>query len=144
MSDIMPSASIVFVIVAVVVYFVSLRRSKANQFYSDTPLLSPLGIYVWGDGLVLGPFWVLSGMLWLATQLPLLWVVRYILLFWLLRSAYEVVYWLNHQAVGSDYCPPFGRDVSWLDKNEQHIIYQLFHTVVVVFSLFLLLYSYVV
>ncbi len=127
-----------------IITYTSYLKSKHNQFYTDTIILSPLGIYVWGDGLVLAPFWIASATLAILFKLTLLWLVRYHLIFWIVRSGYEVIYWLAHQAANSDYTPPIGRHTPWLKTNDARIIYQLIHTCVVVLSLFGLFYSFTV
>ena len=37
-------------------------KNRKKSFFSNTPYLWWLGIYVWGDALVLGPFWMLSAL----------------------------------------------------------------------------------
>lgn len=131
------------------VFLLSLRFSRKNQFYSDTPWLWPWGVFVWGDGLVLGPFWiVLSGVWWALFRQdhildPWIWVARSLLLFWIVRSGVEVVYWLNHQAAQKEYAPPFLRNVKWLNQDQAAILYQLTHTSILVVLLLLLLLSWV-
>lgn len=127
-------------IVGLVIIVCAIYFSKKGQFYSDTHLLIPLGIFVWGDGLVLGPFWFLSGLLF--SQLDLLFILRYVLLFWAIRSGYEVVYWLTHQASRHEYEPPLFRNISWLNAQQGAILYQLMTTLGLFFSLFGLVYSY--
>jgi hypothetical protein len=118
----------------------SFYLARKGQFYSDTHFLIPLGIFIWGDGLIFGPFWVISGLLF--TQLASVFVVRYLLLFWVVRSGYEVAYWITHQAVASTYEPPLFRRVTWLNANQSAILYQLLNTLGLFFSLFGLLLSF--
>jgi hypothetical protein len=86
-------------------------------------LLLPLGIFVWGDALILGPFWMLSAVIfyWLTPVM----IVRYFLTFFLFRSTYEVVYWINHQVAQKNYDPPLFRRLTWINANEAAILYQL-------------------
>ena len=53
------------------------------------------------------------------------------------RSFYEVFYWLNHQAVKSEYNPPFFRKIKWMKANDSAILYQPIHTCFVVLGAFL-------
>jgi hypothetical protein len=119
----------------------SWQKSKRQQFYSNTPGLIPLGVFVWGDGLVLGPFWFLSGIVMM--MLSPLNCLRYYALFFMVRSMYEVVYWLNHQATRSDYTPPLPSYLSWLQPNEAAIVYQLINTCWAIASAAILLGSFV-
>jgi hypothetical protein len=122
------------------VTWLSYVRSKQGKFYSDTPWLLPMGIFVWGDGLVIGPFWAVSSgvLMWLSW----LDVVRYCLVFYSVRSAYEVVYWLNHQAVGKTYRPPLFRHIAWLGSEEAAILYQLMNMCQVIGGIGLLLLTF--
>ena len=121
-------------IAGLVSFFVSLNKSKHRQFYSDTFWLIPLGIYVWGDGLVLGPFWFLAGFISIffldLTQSAIL-----LLLFITIRSFFEIIYWLGHQVGDKTYQAPLFRQVNWLDAGQGAILYQLLHTSVIIFSL---------
>ncbi len=112
--------------------------SRRKQFYSDTFTFFPLGAYVWGDGLILGPFWLVSAIL-LSGVTPQL-GIRFFFLFYAIRSAYEVVYWLNHQVAQRAYIPPLFRRWEWLNANESAILYQLMHTCICVIMLFLLFF----
>jgi hypothetical protein len=116
------------------------HKSKNGQFYSDTHWLWPLGVFVWGDGLVLGPFWAVSAVV--IASMPSITAARYLLVFFAIRSAYEVIYWLNHQAVGKTYQPPLLRHISWLGSEEAAIVYQLANMCQVVLCLGLLMWSF--
>jgi hypothetical protein len=106
-------------------------KSKNDQFYSDVFWGWPLGVYVWGDGLILGPFWIVIGLLSLIMW-GSSWLMQTWLIFMAVRSSYEVIYWINHQVAKREYMPPIVRRLSFLKANEAAIIYQLFHTCVVV------------
>jgi hypothetical protein len=115
----------------------SWQKVRSKQFYSDTWWLWPWGVYVWGDGLVLGPFWFLVGLIFL--NISGLLQAQVIALFFALRSGYEVVYWLNHQVASRSYIPPMVRKWTHLGPNEAAIVYQLFHTAIVCLALSMLL-----
>lgn len=56
----------------------------------------PLGAFVWGDLVVLGPFWlIVSGLILWTQQWLMAWII--ISLFWTLRSLGEMIYWFNEQ-----------------------------------------------
>lgn len=128
-------------LVSLVVWLISFKKAK-NEFYSDVKWLFPLGIYVWGDALILAPFWLISAVIWMGVT-PLF-IFRYFLLFGALRSCYEVIYWINHQVVAKNYIPPLFRRWGWLAPNESAILYQLLHTCLVILYLFLLMLTWTV
>jgi hypothetical protein len=122
--------------ISVLVFFLGLKNSQKGNFYNETFLLNPLGIFVWGDALILGPFWLVSSFIFIFIC-PLN-VLRYYLLFWAIRSFFEVIYWLNHQAVKDDYNPPMFRKIKWLKANESAILYQLMNSCQFILALFLI------
>ena len=71
-------------------FLVGRRLSKQGQFYSDVPKpLIGLGIFVWGDALILGPFWVISTMLLLLAEASILDILRYFLGFLRVKGNYR-------------------------------------------------------
>lgn len=55
-----------------------------------------LGIFVWGDAIVVGIFWLLSvGFVYSVQDWPLFLLI--VSLFWVVRSQGEVIYWINQQ-----------------------------------------------
>ncbi len=70
-------------------------KEKKNSF-SKTPLLSVFGIFVWGDAVIFGLFWIFSSI-----TIILLndWLLFPLILsvFWFVRSLGETIYWLNQQ-----------------------------------------------
>ncbi len=119
---------------------IALNKVNKSGFYSDTPYLQWLGVFVWGDALILSPFWILSSILFFF--MPIQMILRYILVFFLLRSLFEVVYWLNHQAVKSEYRPPLFRRWQQIGTNEAAILYQLINMCQAVVLGSLLLWSF--
>lgn len=132
--------SILILIASLTITWTSFRQTKNNCFYSLTPWLFPFGIYVWGDGLVLGPFWILASLLFLTLSITQL--IHFLLIFYLIRSIYEIIYWLNHQAAKSNYKPPMPKFLSFLDSGQSAILYQLVHTCIVIFTSFILISTF--
>jgi hypothetical protein len=132
--------SLPLAVIAAGVSWLSWQRARKNQFYSDTPLLWPLGIFVWGDGMILGPFWVVSAIV--MGFMPWMWVLRYLLVFYAIRAGYEVIYWINHQVAQREYRPPLFRRWSWIGANEAAILYQLLNTCQVVAAIVGLLWTF--
>lgn len=116
-------AALLFILGGSLISWRSWYQASKGNFYRETPWGWPLGIFVWGDGIVLGCWWALVGLsaLWITP----LWLWRIFLLFWMMRSGYEVMYWLNHQAVKSQEIPPLLRGVKWVSPNEAAILYQV-------------------
>ncbi|PJC43986.1 MAG: hypothetical protein CO039_01125 [Candidatus Pacebacteria bacterium CG_4_9_14_0_2_um_filter_34_50] len=125
----------IFIVVNLTIFLRARRKSK-QDFYSDTFVFFPLGIYVLGDALILAPFWLFSSIIFFFISPQN--ILRYIITFYTIRSFYEVFYWLNHQSVKSDYNPPLFRKIKWIKANESAILYQLIHTCIVVIGIFLL------
>lgn len=114
---------------------------KNKKFYTNTFHLGGMGIYVWGDALILAPFWIISGLLWYflsTTQ-----VFQYISIFFLCRSFFEVIYWLLFQFHNNNHTE--APDLHGLLKNftgdQKAILYQVTHMCVVVVMIALLFWS---
>lgn len=78
---------------------------RKRNVFGLTPHLIPLGIFVWGDAVLLGTFGVIASLVlynlhnwWLAVTA---WAV-----FWVVRSHGETVYWLNQQFSPLERNPP--------------------------------------
>lgn len=128
---------------ALVISLYSWHKVKNDQFYSDVPQpLLAIGIYVWGDGLVIGPFWLVATLFWAILAISPLNIVRFYLLFLIIRSTYEVMYWINHQMFERDYVPPLFRKVEWLNAEQHGILYQLLHMCLIVLAISLLLFTF--
>ncbi len=136
MTDVIRLLSIV---IFAAVWWYSLRQCRAQHFYQETPLGWVFGIFVWGDAVVLLPWWM--GVTIASHWLSLIHVARIIFLFWTVRAGYEVLYWLNHQAVKSSEVPPLLRSIKWLGSNEVAILYQVGQMCIALTSLILFLWT---
>lgn len=64
-------------------------------------------------------------------------ILKYILLFFAIRSAYEVLYWLLFQFMPGKHAPaPDLKMLGTHNPEQRAILYQVFHTGVVVLALF--------
>lgn len=126
---------LLLIIINIIALLIAIKKIK-KEFYSDIFLLAPLGIYIWGDALILAPFWIISGIIFFF--IPVISILKYIIIFYTARSFYEVIYWLNHQAVKDSYNPPFFRKIKSIGSNESAILYQLIHTCIVIVGIFIL------
>lgn len=70
-------------------------KDKKNP-YGLAQSFGLLGIFVWGDAVVIGPFWIIISVFSLVLQDWYLFLVA-LSLFWVVRSAVEVVYWVFEQ-----------------------------------------------
>jgi len=79
------------------IFLYSLYQTKTKQNPNGlTRFLLPLGIFVWGDGVIFGLFWFLVGLFLLTTQSSHLFAIIYAI-FWIVRSAGEALYWFLQQ-----------------------------------------------
>lgn len=107
---------------------------KKNPFGQYFPLFF-LGIFVWGDAIILGLFWSLISLTCLLLNDWILFILI-LSLFWVVRSLGEIIYWLNQQFSPIIRNPPknlmgykfFRNDSIWF-------IYQLFWQCVLVVSI---------
>lgn len=99
-----------------------------------------LGIFVWGDVVLLGPFWLIICVLVLFVQDWFLFLV-FLSLFWAVRSAGEAIYWISEQFTDKHRNPPhtlkyyklFNNDAIWFE-------YQIFWQCILVISLIASIY----
>lgn len=88
------------------IFATSLYQSKYQKNpYGLTRLLSPLGIFVWGDGILIGLFWFLAGVVSLLVPIDTIFYLIFIM-FWIVRSAGEVLYWFLQQFSTVERDPP--------------------------------------
>jgi len=114
-------------------------KIKKNPF-GITKHLTLLGIFVWGDAIVLGPFWfgVSTLILFLQDWNLFLLIVS---LFWVVRSLGEVIYWIAEQFADKHRNPPATLLFYPLLKTDAiWFMYQLFWQCVLVISLIASLY----
>lgn len=131
-----------FLVINSVVFIKSFIEShQKTNAYNPTPFLSPFGIFVWGDGLIFGPFWLAASVITLALNDWLLFLFT-LSVFWLVRSFGETIYWLNEQFAHTKRNNPknlFGYN---LVKNDSiyfiyQIIYQGISVITIITSLYL-------
>jgi hypothetical protein len=109
-------------------------RTKKNAFGS-APLLVVFGVFVWGDALILGPFWMAISLTSLIVRDWYLFLLL-ISVFWVVRSLGEVIYWLNEQFAGKNRNPPHTLRFHGLLKSDAvWFVYQLIWQCVLVISL---------
>ncbi len=93
-----------------------------------------LGVFVWGDALILGPFWFVASLLPLLTNRPVLFGLI-TSLFWVIRAAGETLYWFLQQFSTLNRNPPENMPGYALVKNDSvWFLYQLFWQCFMVFA----------
>lgn len=79
-------------------------KYRKNAF-GNTRYLYPLGVFVWGDAVIIGAFWALSSFI----AILLNDLILFLLLastFWLVRSLGETLYWIAQQFSSLPKNPP--------------------------------------
>lgn len=71
-------------------------RKDSSKTFTGTPYLFPLGVFVLGDILVIGAFWVLVSIISLILKDWILFLLIHSL-FWVVRSLGETIYWFLQQ-----------------------------------------------
>jgi hypothetical protein len=85
-----------YLLLAVVALIQSVMRVRQNQSYSLATPFQFLGIYVWGDALLIAPYWLGTSLISLFLNDWLFFLLT-ISLFWVVRGFGETIYWLNQQ-----------------------------------------------
>lgn len=127
---------LIFGLLNLIVFIKSWREVliKQNPF-GLTRWLSWLGIFVWGDAVVIAPFWIISALLSLFLRdWILFWLI--VSIFWSVRSLGEVIYWLNEQFAAKKRNPPHTLPGYLLVKSEAiWFIFQIYWQCVMVVSI---------
>lgn len=118
----------------------SIYQSKKGNSFDITYYLFPLGIFVWGDGIVFGPLWTLAGILFGLIDDPI-GLFLFISIFWVVRSAGETIYWLNEQFVKdhrNDYRKMLG--YSLVENESVYFLHQIICQSILVISIMSTIY----
>lgn len=102
--------------------------------YGLTPLLLPYGIFVWGDAVILGFFWFIVSLVCLLFNNVSLFIVIQ-LVYWMVRSAGEIIYWFLQQfAVNKRDLPKTLWGQAFFPGESIWFAYQLFWQIILVIS----------
>lgn len=105
-------------IIAFLVFLKGFYESKEKKnAYGLVPWLYLLGIFAWGDAVILGLFWFLSSLITFFLQDWILFLLI-ISVFWMVRSLGEMIYWFNQQFSSKTY--------DW-NKPENLLGHSIFH-----------------
>lgn len=132
---------LIFVITSVIFFIKSLREVKNKKnIYGLTPNLFFLGAFVWGDLIILGPFWIIVSLISLFLNNWYLFLF-FVSVFWIIRSLGEIIYWISEQFAGIKRNPPHTLNFhKYIQSDAIWFIYELFWQCVFVFSLILSIY----
>lgn len=108
--------------------------AKKNVFGLTHPLFF-LGMFVWGDAIILGLFWSLTALVCLLLQDWILFLLT-TSVFWIVRSLGEILYWINQQfSQINRNLPKTLVGYRWFKNDAIWFIYQLVWQCVLVISI---------
>jgi hypothetical protein len=138
---------ILFLIINLIISIYSFYKCRHQAHtYGVTWWLYPLGIFVWGDGIIIGLFWAIAGLTSLFLQDFNLFLLIFST-FWLIRSLGETIFWLNQQFTTTNQYPPeqlLGHKIFRGKRNEEYdaiyFVNQVFMQIINVISLITTIY----
>lgn len=74
-----------------------LKVQKGKSLQSIWLPLEIQGSFVWADGIVFGPFWIIASLIFIFANPDIKWFYLFFLIFWAVRSAGEIIYWFLNQ-----------------------------------------------
>lgn len=108
---------------------------KDNAFGGGSVLLFLLGVFVWGDAVIIGAFWILTTTICLLLNDWNLFLLV-ISLFWIVRSVGEIAYWICQQFSPIMRNPPKNlMGYRWFKNDSIWFVYQVFWQCVLVISI---------
>ncbi len=124
-------------IFSLIVFIQSVYQSvRKKNSYQKTPFLFPLGIFVWGDGVIVGLFWFVIGSIGFIYQDTRSFLILFFL-FWLVRALGEIIYWIDQQFSSINRNPPERLSGYFLVKNDSiWFLYQLFWQMVMIGAIY--------
>lgn len=131
------SYSLLSVFVFILGWIQSVRNK--NAFGLSTPFQF-LGIFVWGDALIIGFFWIFAGLIFLIFN-DWIGFLLTVAIFWAVRSMGEIFYWISEQfAVKHRNSPDKLLFHSKLGNDSVWFVYQIFWQCVLVVSIICSIY----
>lgn len=113
------------------------QTRRQHNYFGLSYMLIPLGAFVWVDGVILGFFWITTTVLFFVLNKPTITLLVFSL-FWTVRSAGEVLYWLLEQFASKKRNPPPTLFLYRLFPNESvWIVMQLLWQCVLIIALVL-------
>ncbi len=117
-----------------------LELSTKKNHFKKTRFLFWLGIFVWGDAVILGIFWFLVSLICILLSD---WIIFFLVvsIFWVIRSFGEIIYWINQQFSPVNRNPPKNLFGYILFNNESiWYAYQVFWQCIMVIAIICSIY----
>lgn len=131
---------VLFLCINIFLFFKGLHHCQRKNSFGLTRWLGWLGMFVWGDVVVLSVFWVIASVICLLLQDVLLFLLI-VSVFWLVRSLGETMYWFLQQFALVKRDPPESLKGFGLVKNEAiWFMYQVMWQCITVVSIIATLY----
>lgn len=141
----MTTLELSLIVVCGLISLLALIKGFYEVYKKDNPFGQPfilffLGIFVWGDAVILGLFWFLASLICFLLQDWLLFLLI-ISVFWLVRSLGEISYWINQQFSPIIRNPPKTLFAyRWFKNDSIWFIYQLVWQCLLVISILTTIY----
>lgn len=127
--------TILLVLFLSIIIVLGLQKCLKGEAYSDTFMLFPFGIFVWGDSLLISTFWIVVATIYHFTKNFIL-TGLFFFSFWIIRSLGETIYWLIEQFSDTKRNDPKKFFYHPIFKNDSvYFVNQVFWQLVFVFAL---------
>lgn len=130
-----------FALINLMLFLQSIDEIRFNKnSYKTTQMLSILGAFVWGDVLIIAPFWFIVSFVSIIANNMYLFLLSFSL-FWVIRSFGEMIYWISEQfAVTKRNQPEKLLFHGFLKNTSVWFIYQVFAQCIFVCAVILSIY----
>jgi hypothetical protein len=116
------------------------KAAHRGRAFQTTPYLVWMGIFVWADALIIGPFWVFTSLISIILNDGILFCLI-ASVFWIVRAMGEVVYWIQEQFASKHRNTPQSLWGESLFRGELiWVIYQLMWQCISVAAIILAIY----
>jgi len=113
---------------------------KKHNPFGQPFILFWLGIFVWGDAVILGFFWCLVSLICFLLKDWILFLLI-VSVFWVVRSLGEILYWINQQFSPIIRNPPKNLlDYHWFKNDSIWFVYQVIWQCLLVISIIITIY----
>jgi hypothetical protein len=132
---------VAFILFNLFLFFKGLKEIKKGKVYGVTKFLFLIGIFVWGDAVILAPFWIIVSLLSISVSSWYLFLL-FVSVYWTVRSLGETIYWLNHQFTVKDNSDFYKSLIgySFFKSNAILFVYQIFLQCITVISIVATIY----
>ncbi|HSA83652.1 MAG TPA: hypothetical protein VLF20_02085 [Patescibacteria group bacterium] len=125
---------VIFALINLILFLKGFAEIRKKNAFGRTDFAAILGIFVWGDTLIIAPFWILVSALAFFFNNWSLFLLSFSV-FWVIRSLGEVIYWIQEQFATHHRNPPHTLYLYKLFQNDAvWFIYQIFWQCIFVFA----------